>query len=206
MLVGHVHTRDFGFDGENALHCLLANRQEAAALEMIDLAYEHFDASQLQELYWAQASGSFFHVLPMMYYGGTPLGYAVAFSMKAPIAALLQQARRSDKMRAIVDLNNPKLACGFTGFRPLHVAVANGLKSMYTWLANLPELPELHTFRADRQGRTQLCKKLEYSDLTPMQLAAKLGDHEMFKFVLREKAELMWRWGPVCQYLSLIHI
>lgn len=39
-----------------------------------------------------------------------------------------------------------------------------------------------------------------WSGLTPLQLAAKLGDHRMCKHILRKRLVLNWCWGPLSSY------
>ena len=36
--------------------------------------------------------------------------------------------------------------------------------------------------------------------LTPLQLACKLGDHDMFQHIMRRQSVVVWKWGPVTQY------
>ena len=36
--------------------------------------------------------------------------------------------------------------------------------------------------------------------MTPVQLAAKLGDHKMVKHILRKQTIILWIWGPVTQH------
>ena len=40
----------------------------------------------------------------------------------------------------------------------------------------------------------------DLAHLTPMQLAAALGDVRMLTHVLRRRAAVLWKWGPVTQY------
>ena len=109
----------------------MANRREAAALELLPLAVASLARDELDELFHANASGAFFKTPPMVMYGGTPLGYAVAFSMRDTLAAILRLARsHSDKMGGLINFDDPRHACKLTGFLPLHVAVANGLCDM----------------------------------------------------------------------------
>ena len=62
------------------------------------------------------------------------------------------------------------------------------------------ELPR--KWRADT---TQLSKigrlsKLYYLALTPLQLAARLGDFTLTRHILRKQCVVMWVWGPVTQF------
>ena len=42
---------------------------------------------------------------------------------------------------------------------------------------------------------------LEYSGLNALQLVCKMGDEDMFKHILGRQTMIMWRWGPVTQYM-----
>ena len=77
----------------------------------------------------------------MLFFGSTPLSYAVAFSLSKVISRILISTVEVPAMAGIIDLNSPKYACPLTGFLPLHVAVANSLTSMFNFLTDLPGLP-----------------------------------------------------------------
>lgn len=74
----------------------------------------------------------------------------------------------------VVNLNDRNDACVLTGFLPIHAIVANGRLDMFDWMTR--ELPR--ELRADGEARTAT-GRLGYrmSALTPVQLAALLGDH-----------------------------
>ena len=52
-------------------------------------------------------------------------------------------------------------------------------------------------FRLARQRVTPLWKRLNKDGLTPLTLAAKLGQAEMFGFLLEERKITQWSYGPV---------
>ena len=261
--------------GENAFHVLMVNRREAEVMELIDLAVESFSRPKLRRLFCAQADGGFFHDLPMVYYGGTVLSYAVAFSMKKPFARMLEQMVDNEKMqgcvegeetpdpalppagfftaallavlpaahascllpcfssrlcltnlsltpgstlattsRSLFSLNNSERhSCHLSGFLPLHTCIANGLTSMYDFLIDFKGLPlevqmKLHPFRADPNALTARgTARIELCNLTPLQLAVKLGNKRMFQHALRKSCSVYWQWGPVtCYELDLTPI
>ena len=35
----------------------------------------------------------------------------------------------------------------------------------------------------------------------PTQLAVKLGDHRMVQHILRRQTKVLWKWGPITQYM-----
>ena len=105
------------FEGENALHVLCANRREEALLELIPVACERLTRRDLKRLLNAQASGGFFAAPPMLFYGGTPLAYAVAFSLFRPILMLFEMSlEHPEKMAGLCDVNDIRHACKNTGF------------------------------------------------------------------------------------------
>ena len=53
--------------------------------------------------------------------------------------------------------------------------------------------------RAAPSGTTKALTTQDLA-LTPLQLAAQLGDHAMVRHILRKQCEVMWKWGPVTQY------
>ena len=57
-------------------------------MELIPLACDRLSRTELKKLLWTQADGVFFKSPPMVFYGGSPLAYGVAFSMIKPSASL----------------------------------------------------------------------------------------------------------------------
>ena len=105
----------------------------------------------------------------------------------------------------LVDPNSEKSACVVTGFLPLHVAVANGLASMYNFWVDLPPLGvDFDSLKANHKRLSQVGHIAGYSRLTPLQAAAKLGDHRMVQYIVRSQSKINWIWGPVTElHLSL---
>ena len=58
--------------------------------------------------------------------------------------------------------------------------------------------------RADEAQLTSVGRmtNLQVHSLTTLQLSALLGDHAMFKHILRKQCSILWVWGPVTQYSS----
>ena len=201
------------FEGENTLHVLIVNRREAAVVKMIGLAFAHLNHAELQELFRAQTSGVFFTEAPMLYYGGTPVAYATAFSLEDALTAMVVESDEYSRRHAkhhydnIITFND--VCCGQTGLYPLHVAVANGLASMYNFLVDLPTLGiEYDHIRAIPNKRAGVGRGAPgLAGLTPLQTAAKLGDQRMVQYILRCNSEVNWVWGPVSElHLSLAGI
>lgn len=66
----------------------------------------------------------------------------------------------------------------------------------------LEEQLDLYPYRADGSATAQRGSgRPEFCNLTPLQLAAKLGDRRMFQHLMRCAAVVEWRWGPVTSYM-----
>jgi len=190
------------FAGENALHILAVNKREADLCECIEIAAANLSSSELQSLFWQQASGVFFADEPMAYYGSTPISYAVAFSLQDALRTMLRCAKQHRAMQDIIDFNDPaKAACRLTGMLPVHVAVANSLTSMFNFLVDLPGLAlEFDDMRARPDVLSQYGARTKLSLMLPLQVAAKLGDKKLVQYILRTQSKLQWEWGPVASY------
>ena len=118
------------------------------------------------------------------------------------------QCINATKMHGLITLDNPRHACRITGFLPLHIAVVNGLTGMFDFLLNFSNIRELEAYRSrPNLISTRVGQFREHAGLTPLQLAAKVGDHRLFQYIMRRTAKVLWVWGPVTQYeLSLDQI
>ena len=79
----------------------------------------------------------------------------------------------------LVSLNDRADRCVISGFLPIHAVTANSLEATYDFITQ--DLPEEH--RADVNIRSCLGRfpELDMHSLLPLQLAAKLGDHNFVK-------------------------
>ena len=145
----------------------------------------------------------------MNFYGGTILNYCVAFGLHRAVAAMMLLARTEGKMTtpfSLVDPNDVEhVACTYTGFAPLHVAVANGLTRMYDFLCELPGLDEVKHLRTNRHIMTRAVEWGPVGQLTPLQLATFLGDERTFQHIMKRRSTVVWAWGPVTQYQVALH-
>ena len=82
------------------------NEREAEFIQMVHLAMSSQSTPVAHALFCSPAEGTFFMSLPMLFFGGTRLAYAVR--------ALLDTG--------FVALNDRTTACPLTGFMPLHTA------------------------------------------------------------------------------------
>lgn len=190
------------FDGENALHILSVNRREAELCRCIELAASKLKAPALKEVFWKQAVGGFFQDQPMCFYGGTPVSYAVAFSLQEALCTMLRCSLKYRPMGGIIDFNDhSKSACRQTGLLPLHVAVANSLTSMFNFLCDLPGLDvEFDDLRARPSVLSNYGARTELALMTPLQTAVKLGDQKLVQYILRTQSKQEWEWGPVSSF------
>ena len=184
LLQPHVKVRANGlalFTGETTLHIACVNRREALLCRLLDVMMERLPREDARSLLLCQASGAFFHVMPMRTFGGTPLAYACCFELRDAVRRILDTG--------LVSLNQREEGtCVLTGFLPIHAVVANGLRSMYDFLTE--ELPEAQRAGLIPSGVGKL--KLDSYGLSPMQLSAKLGDHEMVKHIMKKQTTILW--------------
>jgi len=180
------------FVGEGCLHIGIVNRHEELLCSMLDLATATFGKEELRGFLCTPTVGGFFEDMPMRFYGGTVLAYAVCFDLRAFILKLLDTG--------MVDLNDTRQCCPITGMLPVHVCVANGLRDVFDFLMEgVPrEKRALHTVLVG-EGRLV---DLDLRDCNALQAAARLGRMRVFKHALRKtQTSVMWKWGPVTQYL-----
>ena len=184
---------DSHFQGETVLHALAANKREDQLRGCLRIARDSLETAELEKLLNLQAVGEFFQRTPMLYFGSTILGYACAFHLK----------------QTIIDLTDEKLkqsvrtSCRLTGFRPVHVAVANNDADMFDFLTGdndsegSPMLPlALQSSRGSKTG-PGTTRELP-AKLTPLQLAAHLGYRSMFEHILRRNVQVNWKWVRRC--------
>lgn len=178
------------FAGESSLHICAVNRREELLCRLIELAVEQLETEDVRTLFRSQAAGVFFNDAPMLTYGGTALAYACAFELKDAIRTYLGTG--------LVSLNERADACVITGFLPVHVVIAQGSTGMYDYLTQTLE----EDVRADSSQITSVGRltSLGYSGLTPLGLAALLGNHATLTHLMRHKSNVLWKWGPVTQY------
>jgi hypothetical protein len=185
------------FVGESALHVVAINRREDELCEMLLIAHNNLTGKQLESMFMAQPTGGFFRVEPTCLYGSTPFAYAATFGLRRALALMLSLSSRSRKINGLLDPNHPRMACGRTGFLPLHAVTASGNTAMYDFLVDLPNLPTLVAWRASESA---LSREGTASQFTALQLACYMGDQKMFKHIIQRRSEFEWRWGPLAQY------
>ena len=92
-------------------------------------------------------------------------------------------------------LKDERNACSITGLMPIHAVTACSLEGMVEWMAG--------EFDIDIQQQTPKRRLTmghpNLSCMTPLQIATKLGDKEMFVTVIKQHAREKWSWGTVKQ-------
>ena len=210
-LLLQVHAAWGPFDGESVLHVLAANRQEGLLVDglpersipgVLEIARSKLSDAQYTQLWLSLARGPFFTAVPMRHFGGSALGYLSCFGMKRALLQLFASAEAT----GCLSLNDPAQACAITGYLPLHAVTACGMRDMYNFLIELPNredcaflTPERRAaMRADNEATT--AGTSDGTQVTPLQLAALMGNHEMVKHILHRQTRVLWKWGPVTQY------
>ena len=89
-------------------------------------------------------------------------------------------------------------ACKLSGMMPLHAVVTCSLQPMYEFLAF--ELPRKWRVSPDQITLIGKQTSTDSISLSPLQLAAALGDHGFVQHILKHQCEVMWEWGPVTQF------
>ena len=176
-------TSSFGlqlFNGESSLHVAAVNKREDLLLKMLDLGERVLSSERFATLLNHQAVGVFFKDPPMNWYGSTALAYACCFGLKRTVTKMLETKH--------VALDGD--FCHETGYYPIHAVVANRRGDMYDFLVT----------KHDANPKLQLAKPSKRGPLTPLQLAATLGNKITFKHILRQQCGLQWKWGPCAQY------
>ena len=163
------------FVGENHLHVLAVNQRQDEVCSLLSLAVEHLDDDSLRSLLLSMASGGFFTVEPMRSYGGSPVAYLASFRATKALTAMLDQPR----LAKLVDLNGT--ACPFSGYYPIHAAVANCRTDAYDLLATYGADPEVCTV-ATAMGGLQL---------SAIQLACRLGHQTVLEHILHRRWQVM---------------
>lgn len=187
------------------------NQREEELCELLCTAHLRLGRGQWNRMLERTPVGIFFLGFPMSFFGSTIVAFAAAFGLKRVIHTIfkLEEAdAKSIGAEAPIRLTDTKYACPITGFMPIHCAVANGQLQMYDFLtgANHHLAKKLDEIRipchllALVTQRTVHGLRERWSMLTPLQLAAKLGDKRMTRHILRKRLALNWKWGPLSSY------
>mmetsp|Transcript_6305 Transcript_6305/g.19137 ORF Transcript_6305/g.19137 Transcript_6305/m.19137 type:complete len:700 (-) Transcript_6305:222-2321(-) len=165
------------YQGENCLHIAVVNHQLPLVRTLLQ---------QCPDLLRGRATGNFFAPPQPCYYGEYPLFFAACGNQPALFDLLLQHGA---ELTAVDSFGNTIL----------HLMVIHGLSGMYTFICEHPLFIKLN---AERPGALESTPNQE--GLTPLTLAAKLGNTDMFTFLLERRRTVQWTYGPVsCMLLPL---
>ena len=178
------------FYGENLLHVLAVNQREAEAIELLELAAAALDDAPLRSFLASMARGEFFTLEPMCWYGGSPVAYLCSFRA----IAVLQHLYATPRLRALVGPDDERLRCPISGYLPIHAAVANSRMEAFDFLVSQGASTRALTVPTAGPGpQAEL-------ELTPLQLACRIGNQVMVEHLVQQRWQVQWKWGPVISY------
>ncbi|CAF2906771.1 unnamed protein product [Rotaria sp. Silwood2] len=172
--------------GENILHIAIVKRN-STMVEWL-LSNDHLEPYR-QQLLAARATGSFFNIGEVCYYGETPLGFACCTNQWDIVEILLKYGADMN----VMDSNGNTI---------LHTLVICNLPEIYAkfkarWI-------EQHTILNDKEitdlkstEPPKLWNRLNKDGLTPLTLAADLGQAKMLSWLLDERKRIQWSYGNV---------
>lgn len=172
------------YSGENVLHIAIINRRLDLVKKLVEME---------PKLLLSRATGNFFKVGQPCYYGEFPLAFAISTNQFEMFETLVAAGADMN----IEDSNGNGI---------LHVLVLHGLQEAYVyykklWIENFgSNQNEDGTF--DRKGKTKNglivpWKKRNLKGLTPFTLCAADGIKDMFDFLMEERKQVQWSYGPV---------
>lgn len=174
-----IHCR---YHGENLLHIAIVNRN----FEMCKWLIE-----REPKLLEGKATGSFFQRTGLFYFGEYPLGFAVC-SNQAFIVELM------------LDAGANLIAQDSNGNTVFHLCVWWKRKEMYAFLEDQCKKRNLCPDEDPTKIQNTLeeaCEHAAGEGLTCLNLAAFLGDLDMFEWMLKRKMVVQWAYGTVTSYL-----
>ncbi|CAF4384213.1 unnamed protein product, partial [Didymodactylos carnosus] len=179
--------------GENVLHIAII-KKNAAMVEW--LLVDPNNRPYREKLLNAKASGNFFKNGRPCYYGEYPLAFAACTNQWNLVEILIEHGADMD----MADSNGNNI---------LHLLVIHNLSDLYVkykarWIEEnnrkkgiLEDSISPPTLVNNFPNETPLWKRLNKENLTPLTLAAKLGQKDMFSFLLDERKITQWTFGPV---------
>lgn len=200
------------FDGEGSLHILAVNKLEDEFKALVELAYKELstEENKFEKLLMQKAHGSFFKD-NAMHLGSTPLAYAAAFGLEKVFERLFvttdtAKALLTPSQQMLVlngakeweanKLNGDKEPALFGephyGHYPIHAVVDSDNTKMYDLLVDQCGALSMQVEKG--------CPLTGPEQLTPLQLAAKLGRRKMFRHILRKRTKPVWEWGPLAEF------
>ncbi|CAM9129482.1 unnamed protein product, partial [Ectocarpus fasciculatus] len=131
----------------------------------------------------AKTSGYFFQPDGIVgeYFGELPLLFAVSSNWPDMVELILKYSPE-DALWTSIDSH---------GNNALHMCVLHDLHDMYQYIVK----------RVGSTNADKLEVELNIAGHSPFTLAAVTGDSSMFKYLLRNRKQLCWKYGPVSRYI-----
>lgn len=172
------------YGGENVLHIVIIKKR----LDLVKLL-----VAKEPKLLLSKANGNFFKVDQPCYYGEFPLAFTISTNQFDMFEALLAAGADMDEE----DSNKNNI---------LHILVIHGLQEAYgyfkrKWIekygSNQRDDGSHDRLGRTKDGRIVPWKRRNKDGLTPFTLCASLGKAEMFNFLIEERKQVQWSYGPV---------
>eukprot|EP00667_Euglena_gracilis_P003136 EG_transcript_3144 len=174
------------YSGENILHIAIIHQ---------DVELVRWLLNRDPELLNAETTGSFFAPSGDVYFGGYPLLFAAA-SNQVDIVRCILATRRTTRRRKQHHVKNEITTVDRFGNTALHLAVIHELPDIYDFV-----LEEMY-----RQGLSAVDVRRLFNaeGLTPLALAAAMGQDRMFQHILAKSSVVAWDYGPItCKLFPL---
>ncbi|CAF3956669.1 unnamed protein product [Rotaria sp. Silwood1] len=172
--------------GENILHIAIANRNPTM-VEWL-LSNDRLEPYR-QQLLTARATGSFFKIGEVSYYGEVPLGFACCTDQWDIVEILLKYGADMD----VTDSNGNTI---------LHMLVICNLPEMYAkfkdrWIKqqNMSNSKKITDSKSTQPSK--LWNRLNKDRLTPLTLSADLGQAKMLSWLLDERKRTQWSYATI---------
>lgn len=172
------------YGGENVLHIVIIKKRLDLVKQLV---------AKEPRLLLSKASGSFFKFGEPCYYGEFPISFSISTNQFAMFDALVAAGADMD----VEDSNKNNI---------LHVLVIHGLPEAYSyfkkkWIekygTNIREDGSQDRFGRTKSGRVVPWKRRNNDGFTPFTLCANLGAKDMFSFLIEERKQIQWSYGPV---------
>ncbi|OQR98501.1 vanilloid receptor-related osmotically activated cha (ISS) [Achlya hypogyna] len=195
------------YRGENVLHIAIVHRNVAMVEWLV---------STIPDLLDAETTGSFFAPGTPCYLGGTPFLFALSSKLLGAAKVMLAAAKKAPKGSGAA--KTTILMADTYGNNALHLAVVHDLPEVYDFAVKhaMAEFayacPPNFSVDDDQYDLPGFLKTLvgvdkiafrsflgKYNDdlLTPLTLAAAMGNASMFQHILHRQTTVAWVYGPV---------
>jgi len=179
--------KDGLYVGENILHIAIIQQN----IQLVQWLLE-----KAPGLLKGEAVGTFLSPGKDTYFGGYPLLFAVASNQMDMVEAILNL--ELPKMERKLEPYQNILLTDKHGNSALHLAVVHDLKDMYDFCCEEAEECEKEL---DPNEFVPLRFKRNVEGLSPLALAAAMGNKDMFEHILKKNTLKAWTYGPVVCYM-----